>query len=369
MRRGPDRRVRQGSGQQHQPEQGDGRPRDPAPYPARGSCPAPRGHGFTLPGGYRIPAGWTAQTALAFMDGHEIRAQLLSAPWPFAGTADDPVFATRFCRSVNREYADLIGKHPDRFGAFAAVPLDSPEAMLTEIAYPLDELGLGGVLLNFNGLGHYLGRPFYAPVLADLDRRGTPVLVHPTDSPHVDVLGMGRPSSVCEYPFDTARTIVDAICSGVFRRHPGLRLILAHCGALPSMGWRIAETPPWEGDRTTPMSTRDTSPRSGAASTTTRRRRAHPTRVPSPGRPQRAGRLPSAPRPQPETRTGSLSQPKCGPWAAAYAARTWAASKPPMSSWSRITKVTSCLPHLRSAVARFVPAYPAPCGVSRRPGP
>lgn len=114
--------------------------------------------------------------------------------------------------------------------------------MLAEIAYGLDVLGLDGVLLNSNSVGHYFGQPFYEPVLAELDRRQVPVLVHPTDCPHVDVLGFGRPSSVCEYPFDTGRNIVNALYSGVFRRHPRLRLILAHCGgALPSLGWRIAE--------------------------------------------------------------------------------------------------------------------------------
>jgi hypothetical protein len=47
---------------------------------------------------------------------------------------------------------------------------------------------------------------------------------------------------VIEFPLDTARNITNAIYRGVFRRHPGLCLILAHCGgALPTLGWRIAE--------------------------------------------------------------------------------------------------------------------------------
>lgn len=198
--------------------------------------------GFTLAGGYRIPAGWTPEGALAFMDRHEIATQVLSAPWPFAGTEEDPEFARRFCRSVNREYAELIAAYPGRFGAFTAVPLDSPDAVLAEIAYGLDELGLDGVMLTSNSVGQYFGQPFYEPVLAELARREVPVFLHPTDCPHVDVLGLGRPSSVCEYPFDTARNIVNALYSGVFLRHPGLKLILAHCGgALPTLGWRIAE--------------------------------------------------------------------------------------------------------------------------------
>jgi 6-methylsalicylate decarboxylase len=69
-----------------------------------------------------------------------------------------------------------------------------------------------------------------------------PVFVHPAEVRHIDEIGLGRPSSVIEFPLDTARNITDAIYRGVFRRHPGLRLILAHCGGvLPTLGWRIAE--------------------------------------------------------------------------------------------------------------------------------
>jgi predicted TIM-barrel fold metal-dependent hydrolase len=75
-----------------------------------------------------------------------------------------------------------------------------------------------------------------------LARREVPVFVHPEDCPHIDVLGFGRPSSIVEFPFDTARTVTNALYTGVFQRYPALRLILAHCGgALPTLGWRIGE--------------------------------------------------------------------------------------------------------------------------------
>lgn len=133
--------------------------------------------------------------------------------------------------------ARLIAKHPDRFGAFATLPGDGPEQALTELAYALDELKLDGVVLTSNVAGHYFGDPELEPVLAKLDRRQTPVSVHPTDCPYIDVLGFGRPSSIVEFPFDTARNIANGIYTGVFQRRPGLRLILAHCGgALPTLG-------------------------------------------------------------------------------------------------------------------------------------
>jgi predicted TIM-barrel fold metal-dependent hydrolase len=176
------------------------------------------------------------------MDRHEIAAQVVSMPMTFAGSDDDPGYGTRMCRMINDGNAELIAKYPGRFGAFASLPADGPDEALAEIAYALDELGLDGVLLTSNVAGHYFGDPFLEPVLAELERRQVPVFVHPVDSPCVEVLGFGRPSSIVEYLFDTARNITNGLYTGLFQRHPNLRLILAHCGgALPTLAWRVGE--------------------------------------------------------------------------------------------------------------------------------
>ncbi|MGW6281875.1 amidohydrolase family protein [Kribbella sp. NPDC055071] len=209
--------------------------------PAEAMAEAAR-HGYQARGGYTISVQWTPEAALGYMDRHDIATQIVSMPIAFGGTAADPEFGTRLSRMINENGAELIAKHPGRFGAFATLPGDGPDQALAELAYALDELGLDGVVLTSNVLGHYFGDPALEPVLAELARREVPVFVHPTDCPYIDVLGFGRPSSIVEFPFDTARTITNAIYTGVFQRHPTLRLILAHCGgALPTLGWRIGE--------------------------------------------------------------------------------------------------------------------------------
>ncbi|WCB37359.1 amidohydrolase family protein [Gordonia polyisoprenivorans] len=185
---------------------------------------------------------WTADTALDVMAEFDITAQILSLPFTPMATPDDPGFATRFARQVNEDYAELIATHPGRFGAFAVLPGTGADDMLDEIGYALDTLHLDGIALNSNIGGHYLGSEFMEPVLAELNRRRTPVFIHPTDCAHAAELALGRPRSVIEFPFDTARNIVNALYTGVFHRHPNLVLILPHCGGpLPSLSWRISE--------------------------------------------------------------------------------------------------------------------------------
>jgi predicted TIM-barrel fold metal-dependent hydrolase len=198
--------------------------------------------GFAPTGGYKISVRWTPEAALEYMDRQGIAAQVVSMPMTFAGSDADPKFGTRVSRLVNEGHAELIAAHPGRFGAFATLPADGPDEALAELAHALDVLHLDGVVLSSNSRGRYLGHPELEPVLAELERRQVPVFIHPEDCPHIDVLGFGRPSSIVEFPFDTARTVTNALYTGVFLRYPRLRLILAHCGgALPTLGWRIGE--------------------------------------------------------------------------------------------------------------------------------
>jgi predicted TIM-barrel fold metal-dependent hydrolase len=198
--------------------------------------------GFTITGGYKVSVPWTPQAALEYMDRQQIAAQVVSMPKSFTGDEKDPRYGVQICRLINEGHATLIADHPGRFGAFASLPADGPGQALDELAYALDELRLDGVVLTSNVLGHYFGDPFLEPVLAELERRQVPVFVHPEDCPHIDVLGFGRPSSIVEFPFDTARNIANGLYDGLFQRLPRLRLILAHCGgALPTLGWRIGE--------------------------------------------------------------------------------------------------------------------------------
>src|SRR4029077_11747006 len=156
------------------------------------------GRGFKPTGGYKISVQWTPEAALAYMERQGIAAQVVSMPWCVAASDDDPEFGTRVCRMINDGNAELIAKHPGRFGAFASLPADGPEQALAELVYALDELSLDGVVLTSNVAGHYFGDPFLEPVLAELERRQVPVFVHPVDSPCMEALGFGRPSSIVE---------------------------------------------------------------------------------------------------------------------------------------------------------------------------
>src|SRR5262249_1784619 len=122
--------------------------------------------------------------------------------------------------------------------ALATLPLPDVDASIAELAHALDVLGLDGVYLPSNAGGTYLGEPALAPLLDELDRRGSYVLLHPSFPPYEAPLEW--PVGLVELPFETTRAFVQLLYSGAFDRCPGIRFQLAHLGGtVPFLADRI----------------------------------------------------------------------------------------------------------------------------------
>jgi hypothetical protein len=91
-----------------------------------GAANALFGSGFRLVGDYGITVETGTGATLTFIRPREIITQLVSAPWPAAGTPGELLGD------------GLVSDHPQRFGAFAAVPASVPDEALTEITYAPD---------------------------------------------------------------------------------------------------------------------------------------------------------------------------------------------------------------------------------------
>jgi len=181
---------------------------------------------------------WTVESTLAMMDQNNIGVSLLSQPQK--ATWHKPEIA----REINEEFARIVLDHPQRFGAFAVLPLGEIRSTLAEIEYSFDQLNLDGVLLNTNVDGFYLGDPRFEPVWAELDRRGAVAFIHPTVPPNFDAVGMGYQVSIIEYAFESTRSIASLVYTGTKRKYPNVKIISTHGGgATPFFAWRLANFP------------------------------------------------------------------------------------------------------------------------------
>jgi len=195
--------------------------------------------GITSSGGRPIPE-WDIQNSLALMDRHAIATAItsISEPGIFFG---DVAFKRDMARRCNEFSAQLIRGYPQRFGAFAILPLPDIDAALRELEYALDTLKLDGVVLLSSVDGRYPGDPLFDDLFTELNRRKAVVFLHPTDPTINSERKLDLPPFLIEFVFDTTRAVTNLVYSGTLERCPDIRFIVAHAGGtVPYLAYRIS---------------------------------------------------------------------------------------------------------------------------------
>ena len=190
------------------------------------------------PSGWGAPE-WSPKRLLGFMDEEGIAISLLSltAPGIEGWQGEDRI---DIARRVNDFGAELVTRHPNRFGYLATLALPDTDAGLAEIRRSYDELGVDGVCLHSNFDRIYLGDDRFLPIWEELDRRSAVVFVHPT-TPEAAVLA-GIPGPIQDYPADTTRAALQLVVAGHMTRFNNVKIILSHGGGfLPYSASRFAE--------------------------------------------------------------------------------------------------------------------------------
>jgi 6-methylsalicylate decarboxylase len=186
------------------------------------------------------PPPWSKQSTLSYMDDAGIDIAILSITAPGVHMGDDSAARDLACR-VNELAAALIQERPDRFGAFAVLPLPDVDGALRALEYGLDILKLDGAILFSNTRGIYLGDARFRSVFDELDRRGSVVYVHPTTSPDPAAHGLGLPDTLIDFTADTTRAVAQLHYGNTFMRTPNVKYIFSHAGGtIPYLATRFS---------------------------------------------------------------------------------------------------------------------------------
>ena len=182
------------------------------------------------------------------MDEAGIDVQVLShgAPSTQKLTGDQAVPLTR---AVNDRLAKVCAAHPKRFAAFAALPTFDPKASADELERCVDKLGFKGAMLHGLANNTFLDDKKYWPIYERAEQLDVPIYFHP-GLPHADVMAAYYNDYAKDFPMvvraawgytvETATTAIRMVLSGVFDKHPKLKVILGHLGeTLPFLVWRV----------------------------------------------------------------------------------------------------------------------------------
>lgn len=188
------------------------------------------GHVVGAPGLYDV------ERLLGQMQRHGVDEAWVSAPPPFFRPGLAPAQAQRWAQALDAGLQDRVAGHPE-LRRLTYVPLDHPGVALEMVE---GAVGNAGWAASAGGGSLAMDSPELAPVWDAIDRRGLPVLLHPGESPD-ERLGRHYLANLLGNPVETGLAVAELVLGGVLTRHPGLRVVLVHCGGVvPSLVGRWA---------------------------------------------------------------------------------------------------------------------------------
>src|SRR6185437_15004281 len=184
------------------------------------------------------------------MDRHGIEMMILSLNAPAVQAIPDTKRAIEVAREANDVLAEHVRRRPARFAAFAALPMQDPEAAAVELKRCVTELGFVGALVNgFSQRGTadnvlYYDLSQYRPFWRAVEALDVPFYLHPRNplpgwtkfyEGHNWMLGPNW-----AFAAETAVHALRLIGSGLFDECPNLKIVLGHIGeGIPVYLWRI----------------------------------------------------------------------------------------------------------------------------------
>ena len=151
---------------------------------------------------------------------------------------------TNSCIKGNEFLKEQVDKHPDRFMAFACLPLWDVEASVKELERCVKEYGFKGALVQGKFDGHFLDEKQFIPIFEKAAELDVPVYFHPSmpvreiqdyyytshDGSWSDEVANEFGSAGFGWHLDIGIQVVRMILSGIFDRCPNLKIITGHWG-------------------------------------------------------------------------------------------------------------------------------------------
>jgi predicted TIM-barrel fold metal-dependent hydrolase len=185
-----------------------------------------------------VPMLYDLDERFRVMDRFPDYVQILSAGMPPIEALAGPKESPELARICNDGMAELCQAHPERFPSFiASLALNNPESCVEEIHRSVRDLGARGVQIFSNVDGKPLDLPEFEPIFDTMAAYDLPIFLHPAR-------GANFPDYLTEkksqyemwwafgWPYETSVAMARIAFSGLFDKHPDLKIIAHHMGAM-----------------------------------------------------------------------------------------------------------------------------------------
>ena len=189
---------------------------------------------------------------IADMDASGVDLQILSHTQPGPQVFDAETAVT-LARAANDRLDEACRANPTRLAGFAALPTPDPKAAADELERTVTRFGFKGAMVNGLTNGAFLDEQRFWPIFERAEALDVPIYLHPaiphpavTDAYFKDYKHRDYPilmGAVWGFTVETATAALRLILSGVFDRHPKLKIIIGHMGeTIPFSLWRLEWT-------------------------------------------------------------------------------------------------------------------------------
>jgi aminocarboxymuconate-semialdehyde decarboxylase len=187
------------------------------------------------------PVFWDVGERLAALERWGFAVQALSLSPPMLYWAP-PELGRDLAAVFNDEIVAIARAHPDRFLAFATLPLQDVPAAVAE-AERAARAGCQALYVGTNVNGRYLDDPAFAPLWECAVRLRLAVFTHPLNNAGEDRMSGWHLGNSIGNPSETALAGARLVMAGVLDRYPDLDIVLAHgAGSLPFLLGRLDHT-------------------------------------------------------------------------------------------------------------------------------
>ncbi len=177
---------------------------------------------------------------LQLMDAAGIDMQILSAALGNLVQQLEPDRSASVSRMLNERLAAVVTSYPERFRAFASLPMSAPSAAASELRRAVQELGHVGAMIHGPTNGMFLDHPSVECVLAEAEQLDVPIYLHPAPPPpavrEAYFTGLAPEVSLAlatagwGWHAECGMHVLRMVVAGIFERFPGLQLIVGHMG-------------------------------------------------------------------------------------------------------------------------------------------
>ncbi len=153
---------------------------------------------------------------------------------------ESPERAVELARMVNDNFAKIKKEKSQQFSALATLPLNDPEAAVTELERAFSELEFRGVALHSNINGVALSDERFWPLYEKANELEAVFDIHPSFPVGVEAMTDYWLMPLLGFTFDTTLAAAKLVFSGVVEKYPKIRWILGHLGGtIPYLAERL----------------------------------------------------------------------------------------------------------------------------------